>query len=200
MKFHHYTQSANWSGMRIFCLGSDFLYGPNELPLRPTAAGPTNGWSSTPSSDTCRSSTLSGLSCPFFGQKKSARPDFLVLGRDLGLIIIEVKDWSIDRIHRANRDTFHLFIDSQEFQQLLDQERKLLYVGMTRARRCALHHLQRRRPRMDFQPAAGQAAAVPAHGVRTAFCYSTTACGASRGPGLFAAFRPRSAGRGPLDA
>jgi superfamily I DNA/RNA helicase len=26
-------------------------------------------------------------------------------------------------------------IESQEFQQLLDQERKLLYVGMTRARR-----------------------------------------------------------------
>ncbi len=44
-----------------------------------------------------------------FGQKKSARPDFVVLGRDLGLVIIEVKDWSIDRIHGANRETFQLF-------------------------------------------------------------------------------------------
>lgn len=44
-----------------------------------------------------------------FGEKKSARPDFVVLGADIGLVIVEVKDWSIDRIHSANRDTFEIF-------------------------------------------------------------------------------------------
>ncbi|GIK39562.1 MAG: DNA helicase [Chloroflexota bacterium] len=48
-----------------------------------------------------------------FGDKRSARPDFLVLGRDIGLIIVEVKDWSIDKIRGANRDTFEIFTGSQ---------------------------------------------------------------------------------------
>lgn len=48
-----------------------------------------------------------------FSQKRSARPDFVILGRDIGLVIIEVKDWSLDKIHSANRDAFELFIGSQ---------------------------------------------------------------------------------------
>jgi superfamily I DNA/RNA helicase len=47
-----------------------------------------------------------------FGRRNSARPDFVVLGPDIGLVIIEVKDWSIDKIHQANRDSFQLFIGS----------------------------------------------------------------------------------------
>jgi len=44
-----------------------------------------------------------------FGEKKSARPDFVVLGADIGLVIVEVKDWSIEGIHSANRDTFEIY-------------------------------------------------------------------------------------------
>ena len=47
-----------------------------------------------------------------FGDKRSARPDFLVLGSDIGLVLVEVKDWSIDRIRSANRDTFEIFTGS----------------------------------------------------------------------------------------
>ncbi len=43
-----------------------------------------------------------------FGRKQSARPDFVVLGAEIGLVVIEVKDWSLDRIATANRDTFQL--------------------------------------------------------------------------------------------
>ena len=43
-----------------------------------------------------------------FGRKASARPDFVVLGKDIGFAIIEVKDWSIDRIHSANRSQFEI--------------------------------------------------------------------------------------------
>ncbi len=43
-----------------------------------------------------------------FGKKASARPDFVVLGKDIGLAIIEVKDWSVDRIHSANRNQFEI--------------------------------------------------------------------------------------------
>jgi len=43
-----------------------------------------------------------------FGRKQSARPDFVVLGAEIGLAVIEVKDWSLDRIATANRDTFQL--------------------------------------------------------------------------------------------
>ncbi len=43
-----------------------------------------------------------------FGKKASARPDFVVLGKDTGFTIIEVKDWSIDRIHSANRNQFEI--------------------------------------------------------------------------------------------
>lgn len=48
-----------------------------------------------------------------FGEKRSARPDFVVLGRDIGLILIEVKDWSLDRIQSANRDTIELNLGSR---------------------------------------------------------------------------------------
>jgi hypothetical protein len=48
-----------------------------------------------------------------FGEKKSARPDFVVLGADIGLVIVEVKDWSIKGIRSANRDTFELFAGSR---------------------------------------------------------------------------------------
>lgn len=44
-----------------------------------------------------------------FGRRRPARPDFVVLGRDIGLVIIEVKDWSVDRIRSANRDNFEIF-------------------------------------------------------------------------------------------
>ncbi len=47
-----------------------------------------------------------------FGNKKSARPDFVALGSDIGLVIVEVKDWSIDKIHAANRDKFEIFMGS----------------------------------------------------------------------------------------
>lgn len=47
-----------------------------------------------------------------FGEKKSARPDFVVLGADIGLVTVEVKDWSIRGIHSANRDTFEIFAGS----------------------------------------------------------------------------------------
>jgi hypothetical protein len=47
-----------------------------------------------------------------FGQRHSARPDFLLLGRDIGLIVIEVKDWSLDRIRSATRDTVELITGS----------------------------------------------------------------------------------------
>lgn len=43
------------------------------------------------------------------GRKNSARPDFVVLGTDIGLIAIEVKDWSIRGIRSANRDTFQVY-------------------------------------------------------------------------------------------
>ena len=33
-----------------------------------------------------------------FGRRHSSRPDFVVLGRDIGLVSIEVKDWSLDKI------------------------------------------------------------------------------------------------------
>lgn len=45
-----------------------------------------------------------------FGAKTSKRPDFVVSGSDIGLVVVEVKDWSVDRIHSANRDVFQLFI------------------------------------------------------------------------------------------
>jgi hypothetical protein len=48
-----------------------------------------------------------------FGEKKSARPDFVVLGADIGLVIVEVKDWSLRGIHSANRDTFEIFAGSR---------------------------------------------------------------------------------------
>ncbi len=48
-----------------------------------------------------------------FGERKNARPDFVVLGSDIGLITIEVKDWSIDRIQSANRDAFQLAIGNE---------------------------------------------------------------------------------------
>jgi hypothetical protein len=41
-----------------------------------------------------------------FGRRKSARPDFVVLGRDLGLVIIEVKDWSLN-LHLPQRQVVH---------------------------------------------------------------------------------------------
>jgi hypothetical protein len=41
-----------------------------------------------------------------FGRKRSTRPDFVVLGPDIGLVVVEVKDWSLERIHSANRDVF----------------------------------------------------------------------------------------------
>ena len=44
-----------------------------------------------------------------FGQRKSARPDFVVLGADLGMVIVEVKDWSTQGIRSANRDTFEIY-------------------------------------------------------------------------------------------
>jgi len=47
-----------------------------------------------------------------FGRRHSARPDFLLLGRDLGVIVIEVKDWSLDRILSATRDTVELITGS----------------------------------------------------------------------------------------
>jgi len=43
-----------------------------------------------------------------FGKKHSARPDFLVIGKDIGLVVIEVKDWSVDAIQSATRDIFEL--------------------------------------------------------------------------------------------
>lgn len=43
-----------------------------------------------------------------YGERHSRRPDFVLLGRDLGLVIIEVKDWSLDAILFANRDTFQI--------------------------------------------------------------------------------------------
>lgn len=44
-----------------------------------------------------------------FGQRKSARPDFVVLGADIGMVIVEVKDWSTQGIRSANRDTFEIY-------------------------------------------------------------------------------------------
>ncbi len=44
-----------------------------------------------------------------FDKKMTARPDFVVLGSCIGLVIIEVKDWSINSIHSANKDTFEIF-------------------------------------------------------------------------------------------
>src|SRR5574337_1059933 len=44
-----------------------------------------------------------------FGQKRSARPDFVVLARHCGIIIIEVKDWDIRSIQSgSNRDTIRI--------------------------------------------------------------------------------------------
>lgn len=43
-----------------------------------------------------------------FGKRKSSRPDFIILGADIGLAIIEVKDWTLDSIRAANRETFEL--------------------------------------------------------------------------------------------
>jgi len=48
-----------------------------------------------------------------FGKRKSSRPDFIVLGPDIGLVIIEVKDWTLDRIRAANRETFELRLGSR---------------------------------------------------------------------------------------
>jgi superfamily I DNA/RNA helicase len=44
-----------------------------------------------------------------FGQRKSARPDFVVLGADIGMVIVEVKDWSTQGIRSANRHTFEIY-------------------------------------------------------------------------------------------
>lgn len=43
-----------------------------------------------------------------FGKKISFRPDFLLLAKNAGIIVVEVKDWSIDRIKLANKDVFHI--------------------------------------------------------------------------------------------
>ena len=48
-----------------------------------------------------------------YGKKMCARPDFVILGSHVGLIIVEVKDWSIDGIHSANRDTFEIYQGQQ---------------------------------------------------------------------------------------
>ncbi len=47
-----------------------------------------------------------------FGRRYSSRPDFLLLGHDFGLIVLEVKDWSLDRIRGATRDTVELITGS----------------------------------------------------------------------------------------
>ncbi len=46
-----------------------------------------------------------------FGKKASARPDFIILGKDTGVTIIEVKDWSLDKIHSADRNHFQILIN-----------------------------------------------------------------------------------------
>jgi superfamily I DNA/RNA helicase len=44
-----------------------------------------------------------------FGQKQSARPDFVVLARHCGIIIVEVKDWDVRSIRSgSNRDTVRI--------------------------------------------------------------------------------------------
>lgn len=74
-----------------------------------------------------------------FGRKRTARPDFLVLGRDLGLAIIEVKDWSLDRITGANRDTFEIrngraTISRTNPQQQVEQHFRALMADLERYR------------------------------------------------------------------
>ncbi len=46
------------------------------------------------------------------GKEQDAYPDFVVMGPDIGVVVIEVKDWDTKGIHSANPDTFEIFIGS----------------------------------------------------------------------------------------
>jgi len=75
-----------------------------------------------------------------FGRRNSSRPDFVVLGSDIGLVIIEVKDWSIDKIHRANRDIFQLFTGSTvetrtNPEKQAERQKRALWAEIERYRR-----------------------------------------------------------------
>ncbi|MCB0209151.1 MAG: NERD domain-containing protein [Anaerolineae bacterium] len=75
-----------------------------------------------------------------FGREQSARPDFVVLGHNIGLVIIEVKDWSLDYIHSANRDHFELVNGSTTEtrtnpQQQVERHFRMLNQQLERYRR-----------------------------------------------------------------
>ncbi len=44
---------------------------------------------------------------PLLGEKR-LESDFLLFNKEIGFVIIEVKDWSIDRIEKANQDHFQI--------------------------------------------------------------------------------------------
>ncbi len=52
-----------------------------------------------------------------FGEKKSARPDFAVLGADVGLVIVEVEEAIITGTHGAGQDTLMAYKMSQFMKQ-----------------------------------------------------------------------------------
>jgi hypothetical protein len=57
---------------------------------------------------------------------KNRRPDFVVIAPDLGVIVIEVKDWTYDQILRANDKDILLIRDNREVHEIhpLEQARK----------------------------------------------------------------------------
>jgi hypothetical protein len=71
---------------------------------------------------------------------KGKEPDFLLYGPDIGLVVFEVKDWSLDQIRKADPHTFTLDIDgrTESRKNPLLQARQYLYDVMDRIQKDAL--------------------------------------------------------------
>ncbi|MCB0153853.1 MAG: ATP-dependent helicase, partial [Anaerolineae bacterium] len=67
----------------------------------------------------------------------------MVLGPEIGLVIIEVKDWSVDRIRQANRYNFEL-VNGSDFKVLTNPEKQA--EGHFRALSSQLAHYQQSDP------------------------------------------------------
>ena len=78
-----------------------------------------------------------------YGERHSRRPDFVLLGHDLGLVIIEVKDWSLDAILAANRDTFQIALGRNPVTRTNPEKQA---EGHYRALSQQLEHYQRTDP------------------------------------------------------
>ena len=87
---------------------------PNEL--SPTSAGPDGTQGPTPGERALFQFFKSAAKPdsawvvwfePLIGTNR-LEPDFLLFHKDVGFVIVEVKDWSIDRIEMANSDHFVL--------------------------------------------------------------------------------------------